>query len=190
MPSCGTLLGRYEPCKQYVGGIKGAFFIPFEFANTIVTDGAGLITQINNGAATPVKVTGYFWELKGLSTLETTITASRDNGTTMYESIFTLSFKPSGVTPAAGDLDMDSIQTLSKGRWQIVIWDRNDQFWLIGQTLGCDANGGSSSWGVQMGDARLNTITFSSQEKNPPSPIDADNYSELSTSVIIVSTAP
>jgi hypothetical protein len=190
MPSCGTLVGRYEPCKQYVGGIKGAFFIPFEFANTIVTDGAGLITQINNGATPPVKVTGYFWELKGLSTLETTITASRDNGTTMYESIFTLSFKPSGLTPAAGDLDMDSIQTLSKGRWQIVIWDRNDQFWLIGQTLGCDANGGSSSWGVQMGDARLNTITFSSQEKTPPSPIDADNYTELSTSVIIVSTAP
>jgi hypothetical protein len=190
MPSCGTLVGRYEPCKQYVGGIKGAFFIPFEFANTIVTDGAGLITQINNGAATPVKVTGYFWELKGLSTLETTITASRDNGTTMYESIFTLSFKPSGVTPVAGDLDMDSIQTLSKGRWQIIVWDRNDQFWLIGQTLGCDANGGSSSWGVQMGDARLNTITFSSQEKTPPSPIDADNYAELGTSVITISTAP
>jgi hypothetical protein len=60
---------------------------------------------------------------------------------------------------------------------------------LIGQTLGCDANGGSSSWGVQMGDARLNTITFSSQEKNPPSPIDEDNYAELG-SVITISTAP
>jgi len=111
--------------------------------------------------------------------LETTITASRDNGTTMYESIFTLSFKPSGVTPVAGDLDMDSIQTLSKGRWQIVIWDRNDQFWLIGQTLGCDANGGSSSWGVQMGDARLNTITFSSQEKLPPAIIDANSAASI-----------
>ena len=188
MPTCGTLTGRYEPCKQYVGGIKGAFFIPFEFDTTITTDGSGLITQIVDTSSPPVKVTGYFWELKGLSTIETSIVASRDNGTAMYETIFTLSFKPSGVTPVTGDVDMDAIQTLTKGRWQIVVWDRNDQFWLIGQTLGCDANGGSSSWGVQMGDARLNTITFSSQEKLPPGIIDAETYTELE-SVITISPA-
>ena len=179
MPSCGTLLGRYEPCKQYVGGIKGAFFVPFEFAN-IVTYNDGLVTKITDGTSASA-IAAPFWELKGLSTIETTITASRDNGTSMYETIFTLSFKPSGVTPVAGELDAESVQTLVKGRWQIIVWDRNDQFWLIGQTLGCDANGGSGSWGVQMGDARLNTITFSSQEKNPPSPCDADTYAEISS---------
>ena len=188
MPSCGTLLGRYEPCKQFVGGLKGAFFVPFEFANAITTDGSGLVTQINNGATPPVKSTGYFWELKGLSTLETTITASRDNGTSMYETIFTLSFKPSGLTAVTGDVDMDAIQTLVKGRWQIIVWDRNDQFWLLGETLGCDANGGSSSWGVQMGDARLNTITFSSQEKLPPGIVDAN--SAASIALVITPTMP
>ena len=35
MPSCGTLANRYEPCKQFVGGLKGAFIIPFEFANRV-----------------------------------------------------------------------------------------------------------------------------------------------------------
>ena len=189
MPSCGTLLGRYEPCKQYVGGIKVAYFIPFEFANRVTKNGTGVVTLIDNGT-TSTPIAAPFWELKGLSTMETTITASRDNGTSMYETIFTLSFKPSGLTAVTGDVDMDAIQTLVKGRWQIIVWDRNDQMWLLGETLGCDANGGSSSWGVQMGDARLNTITFSSQEKTPPSPIDADNYTELSTSVIVVSTAP
>jgi len=183
MPTCGTLANRYEPCKQFVGGIKGAFFIPFEFANR-VTLNAGIVTLIDNGSNT-TPITANFWELKGLSTLETAVIASRDNGTNAYETTFTLSFKPSGKTPATGDADMDTLKTLAQGRWQIIVWDRNDQFWLIGATLGCDANGGTSSWGVQMGDARLNTLTFMSSEPNPPAPCDADNYSEMSSIVTI-----
>jgi len=188
MPTCGTLLGRYEPCKQFVGGLKGAFFIPFEFANRVTKSGAGLVTLIDNGANT-TPISAPFWELKGLSTLETAVIASRDNGTNAYETTFTLSFKPSGKTPVTGDADMDTLKTLSQGRWQIIVWDRNDQFWLIGETLGCDANGGSSSWGVQMGDARLNTLTFMSSEPLPPAPVDADNYAEMSSVVTPVLAA-
>lgn len=186
MPTCGTLANRYEPCKQFVGGLKGAFFIPFEFANRVTKSGTGLVTLIDNGTTT-TPITANFWELKGLSTIETTVIASRDNGTTAYETLFTLSFKPSGKTPVTGDADMDTLKTLSQGRWQIIVWDRNDQFWLIGETLGCDANGGSSSWGVQMGDARLNTLTLMSSEPNPPAPVDADNYTEMGS---IVTVAP
>jgi hypothetical protein len=51
--------------------------------------------------------------------------------------------------------------------------------------LGCDANGGTSSWGVQMGDARLNTLTFMSSEPLPPAPVDADNYAEMSSVVTV-----
>jgi hypothetical protein len=185
MPTCGTLANRYEPCKQFVGGLKGAFFIPFEFANRVTKSGTGLVTLIDNGTTT-TPITANFWELKGLSTIETTVIASRDNGTTAYETLFTLSFKPSGKTPVTGDSDMDTLKTLSQGRWQIIVWDRNDQFWLIGETLGCDANGGSSSWGVQMGDARLNTLTLMSSEPNPPAPVDADNYAELTPAIITV----
>ena len=188
MPSCGTLLGRYEPCKQFVGGLKGAFFVPFEFANRVTKDATGLVTLIDNGTTTS-PLSAPFWELKGLSTLETAVIASRDNGTSAYETTFTLSFKPSGKTPATGDADMDELKVLTQGRWQIIVWDRNDQFWLIGETLGCDANGGSSAWGTQMGDARLNTLTFTSSEPNPPAPVDADNYSEISSVITPVLAA-
>ena len=188
MPSCGTLLGRYEPCKQFVGGLKGAFFVPFEFANRVTKDGTGSVTLIDNGTTTS-PLSAPFWELKGLSTLETAVIASRDNGTSAYETTFTLSFKPSGKTPATGDADMDELKVLTQGRWQIIVWDRNDQFWLIGETLGSDANGGSSAWGTQMGDARLNTLTFMSSEPNPPAPVDADNYSEISSVITPVLAA-
>jgi hypothetical protein len=188
MPTCGTLLGRYEPCKQFVGGLKGAFFVPFEFTNRVTKSGTGLVTLIDNGTTT-TPLSAPFWELKGLSTIETTVIASRDNGTNAYETLFTLSFKPSGKTPITGDADMDSLKTLAQGRWQIIVWDRNDQFWLLGETLGCDANGGSSSWGVQMGDARLNTLTFMSSEPLPPTAVDADNYSEISSVITPVLAA-
>ena len=90
MPTCGTLLGRYEPCKQFVGGLKGAFFIPFEFKNRVTKSGTGLVTLIDNGTNT-TPISAPFWELKGLSTLETAVVASRDNGTNAYETTFTLS---------------------------------------------------------------------------------------------------
>jgi hypothetical protein len=184
--SCNTLANRYEPCKQFVGGIRGAFFVPYVFSNVVTKDASGLVTSINNGASpTPVNVTGWFWELKGLSTLEVAPTVSRDNGNTMYTQTFTLSFKPSGVTPTAGDLDMDTIQTLNQGRWRIILWDRNDQFWLLGEDEGCDSTGGSLSWGTQMGDARLNTLTFVGSEKAAPTPVDAETYAEVLTVITV-----
>jgi hypothetical protein len=103
----------------------------------------------------------------------------------MYTQTFTLSFKPSGVTPNSGDLDMDTVNTLSQGRWRIIIWDRNDQFWLLGADEGCDSTGGTLSWGTQMGDARLNTLTFIGSETLPPAPVDAETYAEV-LSVITV----
>ena len=77
--------------------------------------------------------------------------------------------------------------TLSQGRWHVVVWDRNNQFWLLGETLGADANGGSLSWGVQMGDARINTITFQSMEPTPPAIVDAESYSDMLSVVTIAS---
>jgi len=185
--ACNTLANRYEPCKQFVGGIRGAFFVPYEFSTVVSKDAAGLVTSLNNGGTPTVNRTGYFWELKGLSTIETAVTASRDNGVSMYDTTFTLSFKPSGNTPTTGDEDMDLAKTLVQGRWQVIVWDRNDQFWLLGEVNGCDANGGTLSWGVQLGDAHLYTLTFQSMEKNPPAIVDAETYAEMESVITIAS---
>lgn len=184
--SCNTLATRYEPCKEFVGGLRGVFFVPYVFSNVVTKDVSGFVTSINNGATpTPVNATGYFWELKGLSTLEITETVSRDNGTKAYEQLLTLSFKPSGSTPATATADADLIDKLLAGRWRVIVWDRNDVFTLLGETEGMDANGGSQSWGVQMGDARINTITLQGMEKKKLSIVDAESYSDMSTVITI-----
>lgn len=185
--ACNTLANRYEPCKEFVGGLKGVFLVPFTFSDVVTKDASNLVTSINDGAASPTNVTGYFWELKGLSTLETTATASRDNGNTFYQTVLTLSFKPSGKTATTGETDNDLFNQITQGRWRVIVWDRNDQFWLIGETLGVDASAGTSAWGVQMGDARLHTITMDSMEPLLPSAVDAASYSDVESVITIAS---
>lgn len=184
--ACNTLANRYEPCKEFVGGLRGVFFVPYVLSDVVTKDGSGLVTSINNGATpTPVNSTAYFFELKGLSTLEIAGTASRDNGNTSFTQTLTLSLKPSGSTPTAAESDKDLFDTLVKGRWRVIVWDRNNVFSLIGETEGMDATTDTGSWGVQMGDARLNTIVLTGMEKSERAIVDAESYSDMSTVVSI-----
>jgi hypothetical protein len=92
--------------------------------------------------------------------LEISGATSRDNGTTAYTQTLTLSLKPSGSTPAIADSDAELFDTLTKGRWRVIAWDRNNVFTLLGEVEGMDATTDVEAWGTQMGDARLNTVTL------------------------------
>lgn len=182
--ACITLANRSEPCKEFVGGLRGIWLIVYAYDNEIAKDINDLITEIAlaGGAGTPINAN--FFELKGLSTMETILNASRDNGNVNYETTLTVSLKPKGNTDEDGEDDNELIAALLQGRWQILVWDRNDQIRLLGEELGCDANGGTESWGTQMGDARLNTITFQSMEKNPPAMVLGAGPSDVNGTVV------
>lgn len=182
--ACNVLANRSEPCKEFVGGLRGVFLVPYVFSNVVAKDASGLVTAITQSGT---NVTGYFWELKGLSTLEVSGAASRDNGTTAYTQTLTLSIKPSGSTPAAADSDTEIFDTLTKGRWRVIVWDRNDVFTLLGETEGMDATTNVGTWGTQMGDARLNTITLVGMEPLPQAIVDAESYSDMSSVITIAS---
>jgi hypothetical protein len=182
--ACNTLANRYEPCKEFAGGLRGVFLVPFAFADTITKDVDGLVTAINSGAGT---ATAYFFELKGLSTLEISGATSRDNGSTAYTQTLTLSLKPSGSTPALADSDAELFDSLTKGRWRVVAWDRNNVFTLLGEAEGMDATTDVESWGTQMGDARLNTVTLIGMETTPKAVVDAESYADMATVVTIAS---
>jgi hypothetical protein len=184
--ACNTLANRYEPCKEFAGGLRGVFLVPFAFGDVVTKDAGGLVTSINDGASpTPANSTAYFFELKGLSTLEISGATSRDNGTTAYTQTLTLSLKPSGSTPASADSDAELFDTLTKGRWRVIAWDRNNVFTLLGEVEGMDATTDVEAWGTQMGDARLNTVTLIGMETTPKTIVDADSYADMSTVVAI-----
>jgi hypothetical protein len=75
--ACQVTSGRSLACKSAFGGIKAAYFFDLDALGAL-TYTTGEITAI---AGTP---TFYKYDLKGSSSLETTITSSRDNGTTFY----------------------------------------------------------------------------------------------------------
>jgi hypothetical protein len=50
-----------------------------------------------------------------------------------------------------------------------------------------DATTDTASWGVQMGDARLNTIVLVGMEKVERSIVDAATYSDISSVITIAS---
>lgn len=179
--ACNTIDARLEPCKEYIGGIQGIFLIPFVWSDVIELQTSapniGAVKTIKNASAT--LVTGYFWELKGASTFDVTITSDRNGGTTMYESSLNVVFKPKSLTSMVDDFD--TLDNLAKGRWRIVVWDRNDNFWLLGEDYGADATTGAENWGANLGDPRTYSVTFISQEANPPRPLNSTTYAGLST---------
>ena len=181
--ACNTLATRYEPCKEFAGGLRGVFLVPYTFSDVINKDADGLVTTMTDSGAT--NLTGYFWELKGLSTLEISGATTRDNGTTAYTQTLTLSVKPGGSTAALADTDAELFDTLTKGRWRVIAWDRNNVFTLLGEVEGMDATTDTESWGTQMGDARLNTVTLVGMETTPKTIVDAASYSDMGSVITI-----
>jgi hypothetical protein len=97
---------------------------------TLVTkDSGGLVTSIENN---DVRVTAYFFELKGLSTLEISGATSRDNGTTAYTQTLTLSLKPSGSTPAIADSRCRTIRHLNQRSLESNCLGSKQRIYLIG----------------------------------------------------------
>jgi len=177
---CSTIDARLEPCKEYVGGIQGIFLIPFVWSDVIelqTTGNIGAVKSIKDASST--LVTGFFWELKGSNSFDVAITSDRNGGTTMYDTSLVVTFKPKSLTTPMSEFN--DIDNLSKGRWRVVIWDRNDNFYLMGEEFGADATTGGENWGTALGDPRTYSVTFNAQERYPVRPLDSVTYAGLST---------
>ncbi len=88
--ACDLTHGRLEVCKEFVGGIKAVYFIPYGVLGAITygtTDASDRITTIAGTLSL------YKYELKGANSFEQTITSSRENGTTFAEQTLTFTIK-------------------------------------------------------------------------------------------------
>lgn len=73
--SCALTGGRNKPCKDAVGGIKKIYFVDFGGLNDITTTNDE-VTDLNG------TFNYHRYDVKGNSSLETTINTSLENGTT------------------------------------------------------------------------------------------------------------
>ena len=157
--ACDISLGRIEPCKDSVGGLRACYFINWGDATTITYSAtAGQEDVITALGGTPV---GYKYELKGTSTFEQTVTSSRENGTTFVDQKLSLSLKKLSVA------DHKQLKLLSYGRPQVIIEDNNGFFFMAGLTKGMDLVTATISTGAAMGDMSGYKLEFQGMELKP-----------------------
>lgn len=157
--SCDLTIGRAEPCKDAIGGIKAVYFINFGDVTGLTYDTTGSVTdEVTNLGA----LTAYKWEVLGAgNSLEETINSSRDNGTTIFEQVVNLQLKK---------MDSESTQQvkiLAYGRPYIVVEDYNGNSRIAGVTTGCDLTGGTITTGTAKTDLNGYTLVFTGQEGRP-----------------------
>lgn len=175
--ACDLTKGRKEPCKDSVGGIKAVYFADFgdltlsyDSTDTDVVDSLGAVTV-------------FKYELKGNSSFEQTITASRENGTTFFEQTLNLTLKKLTVQ------DNKELKLMAYGRPHIIVQDYNGNAFLMGAEHGADVNGGTIVTGAAMGDMSGYTLTFSAQEQVPANFLEgateADPFAGMTATVTV-----
>ena len=157
--ACVLTKGRNVPCKSGVGGLKSVYFTDFGDLGAITIAGF----EITAIAGSP---TLYQFDLKGNSTFETTVTSSRENGSTYYESTLTLNF-------TFQDRDtQEEIRLLAIARPHIWVEAYSglagSSYYLMGKVNGCELTTGTFSNGAAMGDLNGYSLTFTAQEMAAP----------------------
>jgi hypothetical protein len=152
--ACALTTGRSLPCKSAVGGLKTVYFADYGTLGT-ATIASGEITALSG---TP---TWYQFDIKGNSSLETTVNSSRENGTTFYTQTLnlTLTFLDKGT--------QEEIKLLAAARPHIAIEDYNGNFFLVGLEHGAEVTGGTIVSGAAMADLSGFTLTFEAMETAP-----------------------
>jgi hypothetical protein len=152
--ACLLTSGRALPCKSSVGGLKAVYFADYGTLGT-TTIAAGEITAISG---TP----DFFkFDIKGNSSLETTINSSRENGTTFYTQTLNLTL------PVLDKATQEEIKLLAAARPHVAIEDYNGNFFMVGLEHGAEVTGGTIVSGAAMGDLSGFTLTLEGQETDP-----------------------
>jgi len=164
--ACGLSAGYALPCKDKVGGIYKVWFANYDDATT----NAGVTLTGNTVSAISASLDVYEFVVKGSNNLETTVNSSRENGTTYYEQVLSLTLT---------DLTQDygaALQDLAKSLMVAFVQDNNGQTWCIGYQHGLDLTAGTAVTGTAMGDLYGYTITLTGQESIAPAYIASSDF--------------
>lgn len=162
--ACALSLGRKEPCKDVVGGIRAVYFADFADLGAItydVTD-TEVITDFGNDP------TFYQYEVKGTSSFTQNVQSNRENGTTAFEQVLELTLHK--LTKE----DHKELAVLAFGRPHVLVEDYNGNVFVAGLEHGMEVTGGTIVTGGAMGDLSGYTLTLTGMERKPANFIEAN----------------
>ena len=173
---CLIKSGRKLPCKAAFGGIKNVYFMPFGNIKNVILDPATCEGTIGYNDE---NVLWFKYEVKGASSLDSTITSSRDAGTTFYQQTL-------NVTLTYLDAcTQQEIQKIAQARPNILVEDYYGNFFLMGRENGCELTSGQIQTGTAPGDLSGFTIVMEGMEELAP-----DFISEAPENVSLIQIDP
>ena len=162
--ACTLTTGRKIPCKSAFGGIKKVLFADYGTIASIAVDSTTKEATITDGSPAP---SWFEYDVKGNSSLETTVTSCRENGTTFYTQTLNLTLTYLDAKTQA------ELQTLAVSRPYIVVVDYYGNNFLCGFENGMECTGGTVVTGAAAGDLSGFTLTFEGLEETAPYFLDA-----------------
>jgi hypothetical protein len=161
--SCSIAAGRTEPCKDSVGGIKEVYMINFQSGIVYTPDGSNDEEYTALTAADGTTLLDAFrFEVRMASSFTSNMASSRENGTTVFTTSLSLTFKKLSAA------DNKEIVAMAKGRPIIIVVDNNDNQWIVGHEYGCELTGGTMVTGAAMSDLYGYTLDFTATERSLP----------------------
>ncbi len=169
--ACDIANGRLEVCKDAVGGIDAIYFI--NYGDYSYPTDVTYVTGTDTIEAVANVTSLYKYELKGTNSFDQVITSSRENGTSFVEQTLSVILKKQDAATHK------NVKLLSYGRPNVVIKNRNNQFFLAGLEHGMELTTANVSNGVAMGDLNGYTLTFQGTEKLMANLLDCSSEADL-----------
>ena len=175
---CTLALGRKEPCKDSVGGIRAVYFADFGDLGAVVPNATDA-DVIDTFGGNP---DFYQYEVKGTSSFTQNIQSNRENGTTAFEQVLELTLHK--LTKE----DHKELKVLAFGRPHVLVEDYNGNVFVAGLEHGMEVTGGTIVTGGAMGDLSGYTLTLTGMERKPANFIVASDPKDPETDIAATTT--
>ena len=167
--SCELLIGRTEPCKDSIGGLKAVYFFNEEPTVTYYTNDWNdfslpwMAPQFHDMVFWVDDVVNlYKFELKANeNSYVENVLSDRNNGTTVYQQVLNIKLKKQDATTHK------YLKLLAYGKVRVVVENNNNQLFLMGVKFGAEVTGGSITSGGALQDHNGYTLTLTSEELKP-----------------------
>lgn len=160
--ACDISLGRIEPCKDSVGGLKALYFLNYGDIASVTYD----VTDTDVISAITGTPSAYKYDIKGNSTFTQNINSSREAGTTAFEQVLEVTLHK------LSKEDHKEIKLLTFGRPHVIVEDYNGNYFVAGLEHGMEVTGGTIVTGGAMNELSGYTLTMTGMERVPANFLD------------------
>lgn len=178
--ACTLSLGRKEPCKDVVGGIRAVYFTDFGSLGAVTYDATDT-DVIDTFGDDP---SFYQYEVKGTSSFTQNIQSNRENGTTAFEQVLELTLHK------LSKEDHKELKILAFGRPHVLVEDYNGNVFVAGLEHGMEVTGGTIVTGAAMGDLSGYTLTLTGMERKPANFIQGTGDAETDIAATTANLTP